>query len=162
MRQCPVTEETPGELPVRLFRRAELWLSFGPLSKIHFSELVEQKKITIFGVWPKRQTCGLGIGISILALKYWHCWILKCVLLDSLFKKHSFHIDIVEKPVRSRYGHTGPVVSSHQMCIMGADRFTLPDVSQTIRMHATPTVCECVHTSARKSAIYKVTYTYRG
>ncbi len=37
MRQWLMTEETPGELPVGLFRKAELWLSFGPLSEISLS-----------------------------------------------------------------------------------------------------------------------------
>lgn len=43
---------------------------------------------------------------------------------------------------------------------MGADRFTLPDVQQSIRMDTTPTVCEHVHMNAYKFTIQKVTYSY--
>lgn len=63
MRQCLMTEETPGELPVCLFRKAELWLSFGPLSEIHFPELVEQKKLPLLLFGPNAKCVDWALGL---------------------------------------------------------------------------------------------------
>lgn len=76
MRQCLMTQETPGELPVGLYREAELWLSSGPWSEIIFPEQIKSQS---FSFLPKCDTSGCAVDF---ALQFCMAGILvQCILI---------------------------------------------------------------------------------